>query len=72
MTKNTKTLLVVGVVGVGAYLLWKSQNSKKKKMVGYAGKVGKRNLVNARTIKVRDAKFASADGNFFKVKSSKY
>jgi DnaJ-class molecular chaperone len=28
MTKNTKILIGVGVVGVGAYLLWKSQQKK--------------------------------------------
>ena len=29
MTKNTQILIGVGVVGVGAYLLWKSKQPKK-------------------------------------------
>jgi hypothetical protein len=38
MTKNTKILIGVGVVGVGAYLLWKSQ--QKKSFANFRGTIG--------------------------------
>jgi hypothetical protein len=69
MTKNVTTLLVLGAVGVGAYLILKP---KKKNMVGFTNGVGKRNLVNARTINVKKSKWYNADGNFFKVKSTRF
>jgi hypothetical protein len=53
MTKNTKTLLVVGAVAVVGYLIWKQRLSASTTVTaststGFAGNVGPRNyFVNA-------------------------
>ena len=43
MTKNTKTLLVVGAVGVVAYFFWK-ETQKKKGFANVSGKLKRKRL----------------------------
>lgn len=56
MNKNTQMLIGIGILGVGAYLLW--QNSQKKSFVGdkrmLAGNY-KKNATGTNTTDVKDS-----------------
>jgi hypothetical protein len=88
MDKKTKLLLGVGVVAVGAYLLFKSKKSSTASLVGFAGVKDRMKPMTGGMINSLDVKggrygagqgvFANADSNeamkssFYSVKGGKY
>ena len=88
MDKKTKLLLGVGVVAVGAYLLFKSKKSATASLVGFAGVENRTKAMSGGMINSMDVKggrygagqgvFANADSNesmkssFYSVKGGKY
>jgi hypothetical protein len=88
MDKKTKLLLGVGVVAVGAYLLFRSKKTATANLVGFAGVKNRTKAMSGGMINSMDVKggrygagqgvFANADSNesmkssFYSVKGGKY
>jgi len=86
MTKQTKTLAMVAVLGVGAYLVYKNMMKQKAAAApkaSYVGKVGRRQRGLTNGVKVTDSgwkkgqEIANKGGNgaptpFFSTSSSKW
>ena len=86
MTKQTKTLAMVAVLGVGAYLVyknWMKQKAAAAPKASYVGKVGNRQRGLTNEVKVADSGWkkgqtmANKGGNgapsaFFDTRSSKW
>ena len=75
MNKNTKIILGVAIIGVGAYMIMQNYKSQKKQNqflgLGSKNRNRKRNLTDYKTIVNKDSGWLRANGQeFFDVSSS--